>query len=148
LQDYAHPLLYLVGLAKMKGIPTTLFVLFMSLMSLTCHAFLVKPDTNTPDWSSVVPGAPGQGNAGVTTFSLPELESSATNYLANALERSVNTATLNHVDWNAERLSPYIGNAGAPRVQSRVASVPEPGVVLLLVTGLLALVLSRRRGRG
>ena len=121
-------------------------------MTLTCYASLVTPGSGAMlEWSAVPTTALELGETSATTFSTKP-EAGATNYLASAFERSVNKSTLNPVNWNVEQAPTFtseagIGGGGVLRGQSRVALVPEPGVALLLVTGLLGLVLSRRRSR-
>lgn len=82
------------------------------------------------------------------TFGTPEVEVVSVNYLASAFAKPAGDIldVARIVDASSE-VSHYAGGINERGGQSRVTVVPEPSVVLLLVTGLIALVLSRRRRR-
>lgn len=136
----------------MKGLSTGLFALLMSLMALNCNASLLEAAAGPIFELAAGPVL----SKGATTFKLAEPEdSSAGALLARGFERAPGKEAIAQVlgaelntDLASRRSLRLSGLGDIRRGGSRVASVPEPGVVLLLVTGLVGLVLSRRRGRG
>jgi len=134
----------------MKKFLPGVLVFFVSLMALSSHASLLE-STAGPAFELSAGTALAKG---VTTFGLAELEVNIdSDSLVRGFERAPGKETLRQVlgaEPGADLVSQRSfrpGGLGDMRNSSRVASVPEPGVVLLLVTGMLALVLSRRRGR-
>jgi hypothetical protein len=117
------------------------------LMTLSAHASLVGSAPGSSD-VALTPVASAQTEAQMLTFGTPEVEVVSVNYLASAFAKPAGDIldVARIVDVSSE-VSHYAGGINERGGQSRVTVVPEPSVVLLLVTGLIALVLSRRRRR-
>lgn len=87
------------------------------------------------------------------TFALPKADPSSVDHLLAAFRAPSQDEALQAVlgpEQAAEKInSSVLGLPGEEAtVERRSTSVPEPSIVLLFATGLLALLLSRRRGRG
>ena len=131
----------------MKGMSKILLALFLSMMTLSSHASLLNSATKNTSVVLDLVSTPGDHN--------PEPSGRAidsSNHIAGAFQRPVNAEVLKtpfsgdiHTD---DGQQPLLGGGEEIRAASQATSVPEPSVVLLLLTGLLALVLSRRRTRG
>ncbi len=124
--------------------------LMTSLITVKAHASLVDSDSTG---SQALPQVAESASAAGTTFGPPDPGIAANNYLAAAFDppaspRGFHTAisTIQR-DTGARRSVLQGGNEEIKTQRQAVTAVPEPSVVGLLLTGLLALVLSRRRRR-
>lgn len=102
---------------------------------------------------SAVPAAYSSGSVAVT-FPITAGEMQAVDYFAGAARVPATVESMTQVlqlagdKRRADSRGPvYLGNTDELKAKPRVTALPEPSVWLLLVTGLLALGLSRRRTR-
>lgn len=134
---------------------TWVFVLAASLFAMGASASLVDEavsDGFVP--AGTATGFKGVGGAVVVTFPIVADEMQVVDYFSKAarvpatLESMTMVLQLAGDKRRAYSEGPvYLGNTDELKAKPRVTSLPEPSVWLLLVTGLAALVLSRRRSR-
>jgi hypothetical protein len=147
--------IFLAGLNQgMKEIIWAL-VLAVSVFAMEARASVVN-EAGGDGFSSghITAGFKGAGDAVAVTFPIAADEMQAIDYFANAarvpatLESMTRVLQLAGDKRRAYSQGPdYLGNTDELKAKPRVTSLPEPSVWLLLVTGLVALVLSRRRSR-
>ncbi len=138
----------------MKGI-TWVLVLGATLFAMAASASLVDEAEGDGFASGrTASGLKGRGDAVVVTFPIAADEMQTIDYFADAARVPATLDSMTRVlklagdKRRAYSQGPdYLGNTDELKAKPRVASLPEPSVWLLLVTGLVALVLSRRRSR-
>jgi hypothetical protein len=125
----------------------TFLMLVVSCVALTSQASLVEDDAYLPQALSY-----GSAN-GEVTFSVFGESVVANDYIPEAARVPANLAALSDILYagtgaaSSSARELYLGG-GETLSKPNVASLPEPSVLLLLATGLVALGLSRRRNRG
>lgn len=125
-------------------------VLVASLFAMGAGASLVNEAVS----DGRVPARNGVADAVVVTFPIAADEMQVVDYFANAAQVPATLDSMTRVlQLPGDKRRAYsqgtvfLGNTDELKAKPRVTSLPEPSVWLLLVTGLVALVLSRRRSR-
>lgn len=131
-----------------------ILVLLGSTYSLVGQASLVSEPVE--QFARSAPAAAGPNTAAplAVTFQMTAVSVQPVDYFSNAARVPATVESMSQVlqlaesKRRADSQGPvYLGNTDELRMKPRVTALPEPSVWVLLVTGLVALGLSRRRSR-